>query len=76
MATTTDGEVTFGEFNEVSSVSFSFSADRWAESFFEDGTLIFSDSNMFIWTSDNVGSVSSVLDLDNDSFSVKSSPVS
>jgi len=36
-----DGEVTFGEFNEVSSVYFSFSVERLAESFSEDGTLIF-----------------------------------
>ena len=44
----TDREVSFGEFNEVSSVSFSFSAEILAEFISEDGTLIFSYSNLFV----------------------------
>ena len=64
-----DGEVTFGEFNEVSSVSISFSAERLADSVSEYGTLIIPDSDMFVWTLDNVGSVLSVWEFINESFS-------
>ena len=71
-----DGEVYFGGINSVAAESFPFSTDRLAESFSEDGTLIFSDSNMFVWTSNTVCSVLSVLDLVNDSFSIDSSAVS
>ena len=46
--------------NTEPSVSFAFSAERLAESFCKDGTIIFSDSNMFVYTSDTVGSVLSV----------------
>ena len=68
-----DGEVYFGGINSVAAESFPFSTDRLVKSFSEDGTLIFSDSNMFVWTLDNVGSVLSVWELINDSFSVDSS---
>ena len=72
----TDGEVTFGELNVVSSVSFAFSAERLAKLFSEDYTLIFSDSNMFVWTSDTESSVLFVLDLVNGSFSIDALTVS
>ena len=52
-----DREGTFGGINEASLAFFAFSAERRAESMSEDSTLIFSDSNMFVWTSDIVGSV-------------------
>ena len=57
-----DREVTFGGINVVSSESFAYPVECLAESLSEDGTLIFSDSNMFVWTSDIVGSVLSVLE--------------
>jgi len=43
-----DKEFSFGGFNEVPSESFAFSTERRVESISEDGTLIFSDSNMFV----------------------------
>ena len=43
-----DGEVSFRGFNVVASESFAFSAERLAESFLEDSTLIFSASNMLV----------------------------
>ena len=58
------------------SESFAFSAERIAELVSEDSPLIFSDSNMVVWSSDTVSSVLSVLELVNDSFSINPSALS
>ena len=63
-----DREVYFGGFNVVPSQSFAFSAERRAELISEDDTLVFSDSNMFVFTPDTVGLVLSVWHSVNDSF--------
>ena len=55
-----DEEVTFGRFNEVYLEYFDFCVERLSESISEDGTLIFSDFNMFVWTLDTLYSVLSV----------------
>ena len=55
---------------------FAFYAERIAEPFSEDSTLILSDSNMVDGSSDTISSVLSVLELVNDSFSINPSTLS
>ena len=59
--------------NSVAAESFPSSTEVLEEVMAEDGTSIFSESNLFVWTSDNVGSVVSVWELVNGSFPIDSS---
>ena len=54
------GGFSFVGINSVAAESFPSSTEILEELIAEDGTLIFSEFNLFVWTSDNVGSVLSV----------------
>ena len=60
----------------VSSESLAFSTERLSESFSEDSSLIFSNSNIVVFSWNTVSPVLSVLDLFNDSFSIDYSTLS
>ena len=68
-----DGQFSFVGINSVAAESFTLSKERWTELMAGDGTSNFKESILFVWTSDEKGSVLTVWELINVSLSIDSS---